>query len=177
MPVSVARADQTMEIDAIDILEAHAADGPSIPVVVDTSELPVVSAFGDRRRVMLAVVGSIMAGCLTLLVVAIARPHAAGTSAAAPLRAASATALSVPPVTPSDTGWAPVPTATVVATSGTIMASSKSITIDGTRLTSSVATVTCGKHSLRLGRGPARNVVVPCGGTLAVERDGSMSVR
>ncbi len=42
--------------------------------------------------------------------------------------------------------------------------------LDGRKLTSGSALVSCGAHQLRVGRGRARSVQVPCGGELVVSR-------
>jgi hypothetical protein len=177
-----------MEIDVADILEEQGVDRRSISPVVFESD---VDGHGralaeatkglhrrDRRRLLKHVVMGVMGFCTVLLAVAAVRPHedpapARRAASPAPEAAPAAVTASVDPTPWTTVNAAPAPTTGKVAAAATRAGVA---TIDGMRLTASGMTLACGRHSLRVGRGAARDVVVPCGGTLILERDGSVTV-
>jgi hypothetical protein len=181
------KADGTSEIDAVDILE-HSLGGSVGEVVVGTwppapsfvtTERPyptvrIVTRGARRRNLVTVVVGS-MGVCVLVLVAAALRPHANAPAAAVRVTAVSPARpvqASVEPIP-----WTPVTTVPSLPSSGTITtaAGAGPLVVDGARTAANVV-VTCGRHELRVGRGVARAVVVPCGGSLTVARGGKITV-
>jgi hypothetical protein len=68
----------------------------------------------------------------------------------------------------------PAPTPELAPTTGTLRlhkpASPGRVWVDGKKLTADSAILGCGAHLIRVGRGRARSVQVPCGGELVVSR-------
>jgi len=181
-----------MEIEAVDIVEESPAPASTYPVVLERPSFPerpspdetTVTTLGARRRrdqLRRVVVGCVSA-CAALLVMAALRAPAHAT--AAPTVAKAAEPAPAPPVRSAEAPkqdlapWAEIPThAAVQPASGAIeVAQGKVVALDGKRVSGRAAMVPCGRHQLRVGRGAARAVVVPCGGTLSVEPNGTISV-
>jgi hypothetical protein len=188
--VKPGEADGTAEIETFDILEERSFGGPDVQAVAETPmegptfvtterTYPTVRIVtrDTRRRNLVAVVVGFMGACILVLVAAALRPHAS---------AAPVATVTVPDVSPTppprdsvdSVPWMPVTPPPSLPSSGTITAAAGvgALVVDGTRTTASVV-VTCGRHQLRVGRGIAREVVVPCGGSLVVARGGKITVR
>jgi hypothetical protein len=144
-----------------------------------------------RRRRLGGIVIATVATCTLILVAAvIARVSQASSerqAAATRLRdvpasvagngvAPSAQALSAPPASPAPAAApARVPAPSDLPTSGTVRVEPPAVPgrvwVDGKKLSSASAVVTCGAHQIKIGpRGRAHSVQVPCGGELVVSR-------
>jgi hypothetical protein len=76
---------------------------------------------------------------------------------------------------PSSPQAAPPPQAeSVAAGSGTITSpgSRWPLVVDGKRISTVSAMVSCGRHTVRVGRSKPRDVVVPCGATVRLDQTG-----
>jgi hypothetical protein len=141
-----------------------------------------------RRRLRGIVIGA-LGGCALILVAAgIARvshasgqaepPAAATTGAAAPI---PTTADTSPPAMPTPTSASPAPatpaataTQTGSSSTGTVRidrpATPGRVWLDGKKLSSSSAMVSCGTHQVKVGLRRAHSIDVPCGGEIGVSR-------
>jgi hypothetical protein len=199
----VSQADRTMEIDAQDILEEEVQGGGSIsPMAIDpdsepsletspggspsakskgwTEETVRIRVSPIRRRVLYSIPIGVVGLCAALLVTVALRPRGSVQSSAVAASMPIATAsprVSAPP--PADTSWTSVAPLVAPPTSGTITVARNAggLVVDGARVTSTSVVVACGTHSIRVGRGSARAVDVPCGSTVALDRNGKASVR
>jgi hypothetical protein len=139
-----------------------------------------------RRRRFDGLVIATVAGCALILVAAaISRvSHASSGAQAQPPMHSPAASIAAEPVaaatmSPPGAG-APVAAVTEPApieqpTKGTVRLDRASLAgrvwVDGKRLTSTAAVVTCGPHQIKVGAGTrARSLDVPCGGELVVAR-------
>jgi len=135
-----------------------------------------------RRRLGGIVVGAV-AGCALILVAAgIARVgHAssppAASSPAIATTTATITATSAPPDTAPASTTAPAsqaPASTDGSSTGTVRlqrpATAGHVWLDGKKLSSSSALVSCGTHQIKVGRGRTHSVDVPCGADIAVSK-------
>ena len=142
-----------------------------------------------RRRLRGIVIGA-LGGCALILVAAgIARvSHASGQ--AEPTTAATAgaaapttttTADTSPPTMPAPTSASPAPgtpaataTQTGSSSTGTVRidrpATPGRVWLDGKKLSSSSAMVSCGTHQVKVGLRRAHSIDVPCGGEIGVSR-------
>jgi hypothetical protein len=137
-----------------------------------------------RRRHAGLVIG-VGAGCALILVAAgIARVgHASSTPSPAVATATDGTAPASEPL-PADTAPSPA-TATpngapapalpdASSSTGTVRlargVSPNRVLFDGKKLSSSSAVVSCGTHQVKVGRGRAHSVDVPCGGAIDVTK-------
>jgi hypothetical protein len=140
-----------------------------------------------RRRLGGIVIGAI-AGCTLILVAAgVARvghassapdpassPGPASTTAAATTTTGTSTSVTANPATP------PAPPATATTSSldssstGTVRldkpAAPGHVWLDGKKLTSKSALVSCGTHQIRVGHGRTHSVDVPCGSEIGVSK-------
>jgi hypothetical protein len=133
-----------------------------------------------RRRLGGIVVGAI-AGCALILVAAgIARVgHASSspdvTSSPATLPATTATATTTfPAATLAPAPAIPAPTSLDLSSTGTVRldrpATAGHVWLDGKKLSSSSAMVSCGTHQIKVGRGRTHSVDVPCGSEIGVSK-------
>jgi hypothetical protein len=133
-----------------------------------------------QRRLGNIVVGA-LAGCAVILVAAgiVRVVHASDASPSA--TTASTTPTADPTVastatatTPPDTATAPAPPPPVAPSTGTVRldrpATAGHVWLDGKKLSAPSATVSCGTHQIRVGRGRVHSVDVPCGGEVGVSR-------
>jgi hypothetical protein len=132
-----------------------------------------------QRRLRRIVIGTVSACALILVAAGISRVgHASSDAgygsavASAPLALSAAPALETPaPAAATDgVGSSAVP----APTKGTLHLESyvkpHSVFLDGKRLGSRSEVVTCGAHQIKVGRGKAHAIDVPCGGELRVGR-------
>jgi hypothetical protein len=130
-----------------------------------------------RRRLRRVVVGTVTA-CGLILIAAVSI-HLARPNQDATAFAATTTTAIVPP-TASAPGPAPSPVAAAVAAppaevpeTGTVdlqrPATAGHVWLDGQKLSAASATVSCGKHQIKVGaRGRAHAIDIPCGGEIRV---------
>lgn len=141
-----------------------------------------------RRRLGAIVIGAVSCCGLILLAAVIARVgHASSESstASASSTAPAATAASSPagtmttvaepsPAPPSATAVAPSSATGSGASTGTVRLDKPAVAgrvwLDGKKLSSSSALVSCGTHQIKVGRGRTHSIDVPCGGELGVSR-------
>jgi hypothetical protein len=135
-----------------------------------------------RRRLGAVVVGAIAGCALILIAAAIARvghasdetSHLAAAPAAPPTSAVQAAA----PATATSPAPAPATAATTTsgdrASTGSVRldgpAKPGHVWIDGQKLSSSSAIVSCGTHQVKVSRHKAHSIEVPCGGDVAVSK-------
>ncbi len=138
-----------------------------------------------RKRFKGLVIG-VVSGCALILVAAgIARVvHASDEPAASTAHASAAAAgtattqAASPAAAPAPTGArAPAPVAAAVPdgmSTGTVQLNKPAkpghVWLDGKKLTSSSALVSCGTHQVKVGFKRAHSIDVPCGGEIAVSR-------
>ena len=133
-----------------------------------------------RRRLGGVVIGAI-AGCALILVAAgIARVgHASSSPAtssplAMPTTTAAATATSAPTTTTTALTGGPAPAPLDVSSTGTVRldrpATAGHVWLDGKKLSSKSALVSCGTHQIKVGRGRTHSVDVPCGSEIGVSK-------
>ena len=134
-----------------------------------------------RRRLGAIVIGAI-AGCALILVAAgIARvSHASSspesTSTATPATPVTTTAAApvAPPAPSPGTAATAAPATTSNASTGTVRldrpARPGHVWLDGKKLSSTSALVSCGTHQIKVGRGRTHSVDVPCGSEIAVSK-------
>jgi hypothetical protein len=136
-----------------------------------------------RRRRMGLVIGAV-AGCVLILLAAgIARVgHASSTPSpaiatetAAPAPTPDAPSLNATPdPAVGATNAVPAPTLPDGSSTGTVRLgrglSPSHVLFDGKKLSSPSAVVSCGTHQIKIGRGRAHSVDVPCGGEIAVAK-------
>jgi len=139
-----------------------------------------------RRAKLSRIVVAAVAACTAILVAAgvahLARANnrdvaiATGSAARPTATALPTTTLSSPIPTPAQT---PIPTSTPIPAeapaTGTLRvqrpAAAGLVWLDGSKLTTPTAIVSCGQHQLKVGaRGRAHSINVPCGGELRVSR-------
>jgi hypothetical protein len=137
-----------------------------------------------KRRHLGGIVVAAVAGCGLILVAAvIARvSHASNqpASPAAPSTVVSASAndfkpMILPPSPPRESAPAITPASSDAPTTGTVRlqrpATAGRVWIDGKKLTSSSALVSCGVHQIKVGAwARARPVQIPCGGEIVVSK-------
>ncbi|HEY1695091.1 MAG TPA: hypothetical protein VGG39_23145 [Polyangiaceae bacterium] len=142
-----------------------------------------------RRRRLGVIVVATVAGCALILVAAgIARVSHASSPAATvspstaaagtpdpsvPSTSATAAPAPVPPPSPA-APVTPSPTTSTGASTGTVRldrpATPGRAWLDGKRLSSSSALVSCGTHQIKVGRGRTHSIDVPCGGEIGVAK-------
>jgi hypothetical protein len=135
--------------------------------------------FPERRRRLIRLVAVTVGGCALILVAAVTARLAHRSADAAtttPITIASVAPSAAPPAVPS----APTTAASVAAidvspTTGTLRLQHPALPghvwLDGTKLTASMATVSCGKHKVKVGTwGRSHTVDIPCGGELKVAK-------
>jgi hypothetical protein len=197
-------AGHTQEIAAGDILEETPIEAsprgevPSIwPLSFDAVPAPEASTFkitvSPKRRLRGVVLGAM---CISLSILAVAAlsqvPTSPSSAPATPPALATPSpdrpadnppTVSPTPAesTPSSGGSAAWVTASqpVASRSGTITLTETAsrLFIDGKRITATSAIVSCGPHTVRVGWSKPRQVVVPCGATVLVDRGGRPTVR
>ncbi len=133
----------------------------------------------ERRQKLTRIVFGALGACGLILVAAgivhLLRPSgdtaafAATNTASAPATPPPPSAAPAPP--PAAAAAPPVPD---VPQTGTLRllrpAAPGKVWLDGQKITAATATVACGDHQLRVGRGKAHAINVPCGGDLKVSR-------
>jgi len=181
-----ARSSSSIAPVGLDLAPTRAVDGEISPTM--EIRLP------RRRRRLGAVVAATVAGCGLILVAAgIARVvHAGGeptstasasttvgaavaTTAAKPASPSPATTPPAAPARPSARNEAVAATPSPdTPTTGTLRlerpARPGHVWLDGRKLSSSSALVTCGTHRIKIGRHRTHTVDVPCGGEIALSR-------
>ncbi len=191
-------ADSTQELEPADILEVtpRKSAGSVHPVVLDGPLPPVRMVVADPReatasvllrlaprRDLRAVVAIAMVGAVVLLV--FAALHGAGgdvapvaTSSTAEQAVATST-QPAPSSSASGVPWAPVGTTPTDGFSGTVnvAAGVGPVAIDGARTTSRTQVLPCGEHTVKIGKSTERKVVVPCGGTVTIDRWGKATTK
>lgn len=140
-----------------------------------------------RRRQLKGIVIGAVAGCLVILLAAgIARiGHASSETQAPSVAAAPATATAVTPVTAAAPAPSPSPAAAPASTAAGAAATSLPSTgtvrlgrpavpgrvwLDGKKLTSASALVSCGTHQVKVGFKRSHSIDVPCGGEVGVSK-------
>lgn len=132
-----------------------------------------ITAMRPRRRLGMVVVG-VMGLSACILLGAAVRAGSGNDEAAQTAATSVSMSSGLPPVVAAS----PAPQAADPApASGTIVSRGASLVIDGTKLTASSAMVACGHHMVRTGRAKAKDLVVPCGGTLTIDRWGKTTTR
>jgi hypothetical protein len=140
----------------------------------------------QRRRLGGVVVAAVATCALILVAAIIARvSHASNEpppAAARPISmtATTATTTAGAPTQPQSFGGAqPAPAAVAPPapeppTTGTVRlerpATTGRVWLDGKKMTSGSAVVSCGAHQVKIGRGRTRSVQVPCGGEIVVSK-------
>jgi hypothetical protein len=197
-------AGHTQEIAAADILEETPVEAsprsevPSIwPLSFDAVPAPQESTFkitvSPKRRLRAVVLWAMCLSLTILAVAALSQTRSSPSSEPSMAAAAAAAAAATPspgenPPTPSESPVAPSSgsSAAWVTTSQPVASRSGTITltgaglplfIDGKRMTATSAIVSCGPHGIRVGRNKLRQVVVPCGATVLLDRAGTPTVR
>jgi hypothetical protein len=189
-------ADEDIPIDVDLAVPPEIASAPSISPI-SMSVVPP-SGTGQRRvaettfrirltpqpRRRLGAIVTIAMGVAVAILVAAGLRAAVGGDPASPAPVVAAT---LPPVVPGSAlaasgqagqatdGWHTTASDDALPTSGTITTRGTTIYVDGARITAKSAVVACGHHKLKTGRGKARDVDVPCGGTLVVDRSGKVT--
>jgi hypothetical protein len=145
-----------------------------------------------RQRRLKGIVIGALGGCLVILLAAgiarighaVAEPQAEAHPALPATTTAAATAspspASPPATTAASTPSTPAPGTTAaggsgdVASTGTVRLERASLKghvwLDGKKLTSSSALVSCGTHQVKVGFKRAHSIDVPCGGEIAVSK-------
>jgi hypothetical protein len=137
-----------------------------------------------RRRRLGGIVAGAIAGCALILIAAgIARVgHASSSPGPAssppiPTVTAAATATAAPLDTAPATTSAPAspaPALLDLSSAGTVRlarpATPGHVWLDGKKLSSSSALVSCGTHQIKVGRGRTHSVDVPCGAEISVSK-------
>jgi hypothetical protein len=195
-------AERTQEVAAVDILEEEPI-GYDIPVDVELAPVPhgpesisplsvslpsprrpadstfKIEALRRPRRRLGAIVTGAMG--LSVCILLVAGVRARMTDPSDPQALALGAALqpvghvaTPPPSQPWRSSASATPTTPM---SGTITSKAGALFVDGARISAKSAVVACGRHQLKTGRGKARDVDVPCGGTLLVDRSGKTTVQ
>lgn len=134
--------------------------------------------FPERRRRLIRVVVVTVGGCALILVAAVTAHlghRSAETTANAPIMIASVEPrAAAPPVIPAPVATTAAP-AIEAPTTGTVRLQRPALPghvwIDGTKVTAALATVSCGKHKIKVGMwGRTHAVDVPCGGELKLAK-------
>jgi hypothetical protein len=131
-----------------------------------------------RRQLGGIVLGTIVVCALILVAAVIARVSHASSPKESKAVPSALPALALPaavaaPGALAQTAPPPLPPAEVPIT-GTLRferpASPGRVWLDGKKLNANSALVSCGAHQIKVGRGRARSVQVPCGGDLVVSK-------
>jgi hypothetical protein len=133
----------------------------------------------ERRQKLTRIVIGALGACGLILVAAgvvhLLRPSS-DKAALAATDTPAAPAIPLPPnATPATPpAVAPAPPVPDVPQTGTLRllrpAAPGKVWLDGQKIATATATVACGDHQLRVGRGKAHAVNIPCGGDLKVSR-------
>jgi hypothetical protein len=166
--------------DVLQVIPRHAPGGPD--GVLGTGSVSVrLQLPPARRRGLTRIVVATLSACGLILVAAavthVARPSSDPSAYAATGNAPAVTAaapVAAPPA-PAAPAASPAATADLAPQTGTLHLAKPSLTgkvwLDGQKLTTATATVTCGKHQLKVGaHGKPRTLDVPCGGDVKVAR-------
>ena len=141
---------------------------------------PAAPRRGQRRRVGF-VIGTVAGCALILLAAGIARVGHASSTPSPAADPATEVAASTPAPQAADLAPTPAPASdgtaastTADGTSGTVRLarglSPSRVLFDGKKLSSATALVSCGTHQVRVNRGRAHSVDVPCGGAIDVSK-------
>jgi hypothetical protein len=127
-----------------------------------------------RRKLKRIVIGTLAACSAILLAAGIAHVVRPSNDTSAYAATNSVTAPVAPPPVAAPPVAAPAPVADVPQT-GTLSlqrpAAPGKVWLDGQKISAASATVTCGKHQLKVGaRGKAHAIDIPCGGELKITR-------
>ncbi len=186
-----ARSNSSIAPVGLDLASSGAAEPAD-----DDADASLAVRLPPRRRRLGGIVIGTVAGCaLILLAAVIARVgHASSTpsTATTPATADTTTAAPTPPATTTapDPGTpsnaAPAPAATTAATTATaapaVTAASTGtvrldrpavpghVWLDGKKLTSRSAIVSCGTHQIKVGLRRTHSIDVPCGGEIGVAK-------
>jgi hypothetical protein len=131
----------------------------------------------ERRQALTRIVFGALGACGLILVAAgvarVLRPSEDTAALAATPTAASPPPAAAPVSPPAATAAAPA-TVPDAPQTGTLHlqrpATPGKVWLDGQKITVASATVACGDHQLKIGRGKAHSITVPCGGDLKVSR-------
>jgi hypothetical protein len=152
------------------------ADGTGAIRVEGTGSIRFRLAPSRRRKLKRIVIGTLAACGAILLAAGIVHVvHPSNdTSAYAATNSAPAPIVPDPPAITPVAAPAPAPMADAPQT-GTLYllrpATAGKVWLDGQKISAASATVTCGKHQLKVGaRGKAHAIDIPCGGELRVTR-------
>jgi hypothetical protein len=188
--LDVEQAARTQEISAADILEETPIGRDGVPSVWPVSLTPAApeATFTlqiPKKSLRGLVLGGLCATSIILFLAAFrfatgeptaeAPPPLTQAAAALPLAGTpkSAPTVAVPEGLPA----APPPAQqadSVVAGSGTITSPGARwpLVVDGKRISTPSAMVSCGRHTIRVGRSKSREVLVPCGATVQLDETG-----
>jgi hypothetical protein len=130
-----------------------------------------------RRQALTRIVFAALGACGLILVAAgishVLRPSNDTAALAATATAAVAPPPAAAPVTPP-AATAAAPAVPDAPQTGTLHlqrpAAPGKVWLDGQKITAATATVACGDHQLKVGRGKAHSINIPCGGDLKVSR-------
>src|SRR5271165_3468153 len=132
--------------------------------------------FPERRRRLIRLVAVTVGGCALILVAAVTARlghRSADATATAPITIASVTPGAAPPVASAPAAAVTVAAVAAAPTTGTLRLQHPALPghvwLDGTKLTAAMATVSCGKHKVKVGTwARAHTVDIPCGGELKI---------
>ncbi|HEY8038197.1 MAG TPA: hypothetical protein VIF15_00315 [Polyangiaceae bacterium] len=156
--------------------------GPAVDIQDEEVNATMQIRIPGKRRSLRGVVIGALAGCALILVAAaIARVgHASSEEPLAPKQASTtaptststpAKAAATPPV---PNAFAPSAPGSTDPSTGTLRLDKPAVAgrvwLDGKKLSSPSALVTCGTHKIKVGRGRTHSVDVPCGGEIGVSR-------
>ncbi len=182
-------ANQTLELDAADIIEEAPSEALSVrPMVLDAPEAVTIERWApddptlqlranaglSRSRVIAGAVSVVALFVILLASVTGAQVRPAASRFDRVGGSRSAPAPAAPFAVIESTPWTAVTQASTPSSWGTITVATGagSLVVDGALATGATAVVACGTHQIRAGRGRPRNVDVPCGGTVTVDRAG-----
>jgi len=147
--------------------------------ITDVHSLAAIVArdpqFPERRRRLIRVVAATVGGCTLILIAAgVARLlHPPPSQAPAPI-----TIAETPPPSTAASARTPVadpaPTPPPAPTTGIVHLQKPAVPghvwIDGKKAGQAELTIACGKHQIKVGRGRAHTVDLPCGGELNLSK-------
>jgi hypothetical protein len=165
--------------DILQVIPRRSPSGGPPPDGGGTGSLRISLPPARRKRLTRIVFGAVGACGLILVAAGIVHLLRPGQDTAA--FAATATAATPPPPVatpapqpasaPAITAAPPTPD---VPQTGTLRlqrpASPGKVWLDGQKITAASATVACGQHQLKVGRGKAHPIDVPCGGDLKISK-------
>jgi hypothetical protein len=166
--------------DILQVIPRRSPSGGPPPDGGGTGSLRISLPPARRKRLARIVFAAVGACGLILVAAGIVHVLRPGQDTAAFAATATAAAPSTPvaPPTPQPASAPPVATAAApapdVPQTGTLRlqrpASPGKVWLDGQKITVASATVACGQHQLKVGRGKAHAIDVPCGGDLKISK-------